>query len=69
MADLELQSAEISRLRRAFEVTLARHTGRDEARVRVDIEGELVPTADQAVAHGLADNVVASRKRPASERT
>jgi ATP-dependent Clp protease, protease subunit len=62
VSDLEIQAAEISRLRRAFEATLAAHTGRAEERVRADIERDLVLTATEAVAYGLADQVLDSRK-------
>lgn len=61
VTDLEIQAAEITRLRRNFEETLARHTGRDAAQVRSDIERELVLTAPQAVEYGLVDAIIDNR--------
>jgi ATP-dependent Clp protease protease subunit len=62
VSDLEIQAAELSRLRRVLESTLAVHTGQTEARIRADIDRDLILTAEQAVAYGLADHVVVSRK-------
>ncbi len=45
-----------------LESTPAAHTGRPEATVRADIERDLFLTAEQAVAYGVADQVVPSRK-------
>jgi ATP-dependent Clp protease protease subunit len=62
VSDLEIQSAEIQRIRRQLEVTLARHTGKEVAEVRRDIERDLVLTADEAVGYGIADYVLPYRK-------
>jgi ATP-dependent Clp protease protease subunit len=48
VSDLEIQAAEISRMRRLLESTLARHTGRDEDLVRADIERDKILTAAEA---------------------
>jgi len=48
VSDLEIHSAEIQRVRRQVEVTLARHTGKEVSEVRRDIERDLVLTADEA---------------------
>lgn len=61
-SDLEIQSAEIQRVRRQLETTLARHTGKDVAEIRRDIERDKVLTADEAVAYGLVDEVMPYRK-------
>lgn len=63
VSDLEIQAAEISRMRRSMEESLARHTGQPVDRVRADIERDLFLTAEQAVAYGIADRIVPSRKR------
>jgi ATP-dependent Clp protease protease subunit len=60
-SDIEIQAAEISRLRRVLEVALAEHTGQPLERIHADIERERVLTADEAVAYGLADIVITSR--------
>jgi ATP-dependent Clp protease protease subunit len=63
-SDLEIYAAEVSRLRRQLEEALAEGTGQTVERIHDDIERDLVLTADQAVAYGIADNVIASRKLP-----
>ena len=63
-SDLEIHAAEVSRLRRQLEAALAEGTGRTVERIHADIERDLVLTADEAVAYGIADNVIASRKLP-----
>jgi ATP-dependent Clp protease protease subunit len=62
VSDLEIQSAEIQRIRRQLETTLARHTGKDIAAVRRDIERDRVLTADESVAYGIVDDVLPYRK-------
>jgi ATP-dependent Clp protease protease subunit len=61
-SDLEIYAAEVSRLRRQLEEALAEGTGQTVERIHADIERDLVLTADEAVAYGLADNIIASRK-------
>jgi ATP-dependent Clp protease protease subunit len=62
VSDLELQSAEIQRIRRQLETTLAHHTGKPIAEVRRDIERDLVLTAEEAKAYGIVDHVLPYRK-------
>jgi len=61
-SDLEIHAAEVTRLRRQLEAALAEASGQPPGRVRDDIERDLVLTADEAVAYGLADHVITSRK-------
>ncbi|VTR76719.1 ClpP family protease [Cellulomonas hominis] len=63
-ADLELQAAEILRLRAQVDEILAAHTGRSLEQLRADTDRDLVLTAQQAVAYGIADTVVTTIKRP-----
>jgi ATP-dependent Clp protease protease subunit len=62
-ADLELQAAEILRLRAQVDEILAAHTGRSVEQLRADTDRDLVLTAQQAVAYGIADTVVTTIKR------
>jgi ATP-dependent Clp protease protease subunit len=64
VSDLEIQAAEVLRLRAETEQILARHTGRPPERLRVDTDRDLVLSAAQAVEYGVADAVVTSRKLP-----
>ncbi|MFC0675886.1 ClpP family protease [Brachybacterium hainanense] len=59
--DLILAAEEVERCRRELEALLARHSGRDVAAVRQDLERERVLDAESAVAHGLADTVLRRR--------
>jgi ATP-dependent Clp protease, protease subunit len=61
-SDLEIHAAEVTRLRRQLETALAEGTGQPMERVHADIERDLVLTAGEAVAYGLADNLITSRK-------
>jgi ATP-dependent Clp protease protease subunit len=62
VSDLEIQAAEISRMRRLMESTLARHTGRDEDLVRADVERDKILTAAEAKEYGIVDEIIQSRK-------
>ncbi len=62
VSDLEIQSAEIQRIRRQLETTLAQHTGKSAAEVKEDIERDLVLTADEALAYGIVDHILPYRK-------
>ena len=45
VSDLEIQAAEISRMRRLLEATLAKHSGKTPEQVRLDIERDKILTA------------------------
>ena len=62
VSDLEIQAAEISRMRKLLEATLAKHSGKTPEQVRQDIERDKILTAEQAVEYGLIDSVIESRK-------
>jgi len=61
--DLILAADEVVRVRAQLEEVLARHTGKDVATLRHDTDRDLVLTAEQAVAYGIADHVVTARRR------
>jgi ATP-dependent Clp protease protease subunit len=62
VSDLEIQAAEIQRVRRQMEGILARHTGKDEEKIRTDIERDKILTAAEAVEYGIIDEVLPYRK-------
>ena len=62
LPDLAVQAKEIVRLRSEMEQVLAHHTGQDVERLRADTDRDLILDAQAAVAYGLADEVLASRK-------
>ncbi|MEU6476797.1 ATP-dependent Clp protease proteolytic subunit [Streptomyces sp. NPDC047017] len=61
VTDLALQAKEMVRIRAQVEEVLSRHTGHDAAVLRADMDREKVFTAAEAVAYGLADQVLSRR--------
>ncbi|WP_199546522.1 ATP-dependent Clp protease proteolytic subunit [Streptomyces sp. N35] len=66
-SDLAIQADELLRTRALFEEMLARHTGRPREEVSADIERDKVLDAPEALAYGLVDRIVPSRKPLAAE--
>ncbi|CEA08351.1 ATP-dependent Clp protease proteolytic subunit 1 [Arthrobacter saudimassiliensis] len=61
-SDLEIQAAEVMRMRSWLEDTLALHSNRTAEQVNQDIERDKILTAEQAREYGLIDQVLDSRK-------
>jgi ATP-dependent Clp protease protease subunit len=61
LSDLALQAKEMVRIRSQVEEVLSRHTHHDIATLRADMDRDKVFTAEEAVAYGLADEVVSRR--------
>ena len=61
-SDIEIQAAEIMRMRSWLEDTLATHTNRDRDQINRDIERDKILGADEALEYGLIDQVLTSRK-------
>src|SRR5438128_12484293 len=61
-SDLEIQAAEVMRMRTWLEDTLAHHSGRTSEQVNNDIERDKILTAAEAMSYGLIDQVLDSRK-------
>lgn len=62
LPDLAVQAKEIARLRNEVEQVLSRHTGQPLAQLRHDTDRDLILGAEAAVAYGVADRVLSSRK-------
>ena len=62
VSDLEIQAAEIERMRRLMETTLARHTGKDAEQIRLDTDRDKILTAEEALEYGIVDQVFDYRK-------
>ncbi|WP_255951291.1 ClpP family protease [Streptomyces odontomachi] len=60
-ADLSLQAKEMLRIRAQVEEVLSLHTHHDVATLRADMDRDKVFTAQEAVAYGLADEVLSRR--------
>ncbi|MEU9150379.1 ATP-dependent Clp protease proteolytic subunit [Streptomyces sp. NPDC048417] len=61
-SDLVIQAAELERIRTLLEEMLVRHTGRAPAQVHQDLERDLTLDAQAALAYGLVDRIVPSRR-------
>ena len=66
VSDLGLQAREMVRIREQVEAILARHTPHDVARLRADMDREKIFTARDAVAYGLADEIITKRPQAAT---
>lgn len=64
--DLILQADEVIRLRSQMEQILSAHTGQSVEQLRHDTDRDRIFPAAEAVAYGLADHVVTSRREPIS---
>ncbi|REJ04567.1 ATP-dependent Clp protease proteolytic subunit [Microbacterium bovistercoris] len=62
-SDIEIQAAEILRMRTWLEETMARHTGQPVEKVNRDIDRDNILSAEQAKEYGIVDQVLTSRKR------
>ena len=61
-SDIEIQAAEIQRMRALLEKMLAKDSGKSVEEVSRDIERDKILTAEEAVSYGIIDQVLASRK-------
>ncbi|WP_424935926.1 MULTISPECIES: ATP-dependent Clp protease proteolytic subunit [Bacteria] len=62
-SDIEIQAAEILRMRTWLEETMAHHTGKPVEQVNRDIDRDNILSASQAKDYGIVDQVLTSRKR------
>ncbi|GHE05108.1 ClpP family protease [Streptomyces alanosinicus] len=61
VSDLSLAAKEMVRIRSQVEEVLSRHTHHDVTTLRADMDRDKVLTAEEAVAYGLADEVLSRR--------
>ncbi|MFF0433476.1 ATP-dependent Clp protease proteolytic subunit [Streptomyces sp. NPDC004327] len=66
-SDLDVQARELLRQRELISRMLAEHTGRERARIDADIDRTTVFDAPGALAYGLVDQVVRSRRESAAD--
>jgi len=65
VSDLEIQAAEIERIRKRLDEILAGHTGQDPEKIRKDTDRDNILTAAQAKDYGIIDEVFEYRKKSA----
>ncbi|AZZ51534.1 ATP-dependent Clp protease proteolytic subunit [Rathayibacter festucae] len=61
-SDIEIQAAEIMRMREWLEKTLSFHSNRSPEQVKKDIDRDKILGADDALEYGLIDQILTSRK-------
>lgn len=61
-SDIEIQAAEIMRMREWLENTLAKHSQQSPEQVKKDIDRDKILSAAEALEYGLIDQVLESRK-------
>ncbi|MBO0979844.1 ATP-dependent Clp protease proteolytic subunit [Microbacterium sp. SD291] len=62
-SDIEIQAAEILRMRTWLEQTLASHTKKSAEEVNRDIDRDNILSAEAALEYGIVDQVLTTRKR------
>ncbi|WP_275580199.1 ATP-dependent Clp protease proteolytic subunit [Gordonia rubripertincta] len=63
VSDLEIQAAEIERIRDRLDEILSNHTGQDKAKIRKDTDRDNILTAHAAKEYGIVDEVFEYRKK------
>jgi ATP-dependent Clp protease protease subunit len=61
LPDLAVQAKEVRKVRTELDEILAEHTGQPAAKIRADTDRSMTLSAAEAVAYGLADQVITSR--------
>ncbi|MEZ0095715.1 ATP-dependent Clp protease proteolytic subunit [Streptacidiphilus sp. EB129] len=62
VSDLEIQAAEIQRMREQLEEMLAKHSNQTQQQISEDIERDKILTAAEALEYGLIDQITSTRK-------
>ncbi|TDE01051.1 ClpP family protease [Jiangella asiatica] len=62
LPDLAVQAKEVAKVRAEMDEILSRHTGHPVHKIRADTDRHKTFSAQEAVAYGLADQIITSRK-------
>lgn len=68
LPDLAIQAKELAQVRADVDEILSRHTGHPVAKIKADTDRNKTFSASEAIAYGLADEMIASRKAVPAER-
>jgi len=60
-SDIEIHARETIALKRKLEEIMSHHTGKDEERVRTDMDRDYFMTAEEATEYGIIDRVITHR--------
>ncbi len=69
--DIEIQAAEISRMKRTLNELLAKHTGQNFKKIEKDTDRDYIMNPDEAVEYGMVDKVITKieKKKEFSEES
>ena len=67
LPDLAIQAKEVARVRAEMDEILSQHTGHSVSKIRSDTDRNMTLSAREAVAYGLADHVITTRKDTLAE--
>jgi ATP-dependent Clp protease protease subunit len=67
LPDLAIQAKEVARVRAEMDEILSQHTGHPVSKIRSDTDRNMTLSAREAVAYGLADHVITTRKDALAE--
>jgi len=67
LPDLAIQAKEVARVRAEMDEILSQHTGHAVSKIRSDTDRNMTLSAGEAVAYGLADHVITTRKDALAE--
>lgn len=67
LPDLAIQAKEVARVRAEMDEILSGHTGHPVSKIRSDTDRNMTLSAREAVAYGLADHVITTRKDALAE--
>jgi len=67
LPDLAIQAKEVARVRAEMDEILSQHTGHSVSKIRSDTDRNMTLSAREAVAYGLADHVITTRKDALAE--
>ena len=67
LPDLAIQAKEVARVRAEMDEILSRHTGHPADKIRRDTDRNMTLSAREAVAYGLADQVITTRNAVPAE--
>jgi len=62
LPDLAVEAKEVAKVRAEMDEILSKHTGHPAAKIRADTDRSMTLSAQDAVAYGLADQVLTDRK-------
>ncbi|MEY9878093.1 ATP-dependent Clp protease protease subunit [Streptacidiphilus sp. MAP12-33] len=67
VSDLEIQAAEIQRMRELLETLLSKHSNKSQQEISEDIERDKILTAEESLQYGFIDQIISTRKSSAQD--